>query len=362
VVDDRPTTGGGLPDFWEATIARIVGQVDKNPNIVQVYVLGDQSSAAFTVERLRDIEHWARDAEQMAFKTGMPTDKIRMAATRLSGRITFCNTPEEIVAHLEPILREATTIQPIMERPFNTGDPFLKRDLEVSPIALTISDGCRVDTISQAYPVVVEIVRKTGQCWLTKDQAGIQLRELTDFKVLLARPFENQVPAFYESERQSLQNYFDREFLSETGTFGRVLAKTRQVEPVIQHVCEVVGQAHATTRRGIIIIPHDPGDGADLSPLGLVCVRIVPRISENRVCFDFSFVWRTVEVLVGFPYSLYGSVKYSEHLISLIRAILSPPEHQVELGEVSYTAQSLHMFGDEYGQIIARRIVNDATL
>jgi diguanylate cyclase (GGDEF)-like protein len=362
VVDDRPTTGGGLPDFWEATIARIVGQLDRNPNIVQGYVLGDQSSAAFTVQRLRGIEHWARDAEQMAFKTGMPADKIRMAATRLSGRITFCSTPEEIVTHLEPILREASTIQPVVERRLKTGDPFLKRDLEVSSIALTISDGCRVDTISQAYPVVVEIVRKTGQCWLTKDQAGIELRELTDFKVQLARPLEKQIPAFYEGEAQSLQDYFGREFISEKGTFGRVFAKTRQIEPVIRHVCDVVRQTDATTRRGIIIIPHDPGDGADLSPLGLVCVRIVPRISEKKVGFDFSFVWRTVEVLVGFPYSLYGSVKFSEHLTSLLRASLPPPDHQVELGEVSYIAQSLHMFSDEYGKIIARRIVNDASL
>jgi len=33
VVDDRPTTGGGLPAFLEATVARIVGQLDRNPNI-----------------------------------------------------------------------------------------------------------------------------------------------------------------------------------------------------------------------------------------------------------------------------------------------------------------------------------------
>jgi hypothetical protein len=180
--------------------------------------------------------------------------------------------------------------------------------------------------------------------------------------VQLARPLEKQIPAFYEGEAQSLQDYFGREFISEKGTFGRVFAKTRQIEPVIRHVCDVVRQTDATTRRGIIIIPHDPGDGADLSPLGLVCVRIVPRISEKKVGFDFSFVWRTVEVLVGFPYSLYGSVKFSEHLTSLLRASLPPPDHQVELGEVSYIAQSLHMFSDEYGKIIARRIVNDASL
>jgi hypothetical protein len=102
--------------------------------------------------------------------------------------------------------------------------------------------------------------------------------------------------------------------------------------------------------------------GDDVAPLGLVCVRVVPRISATKLRFDFSFVWRTVEVLVGFPYSLYGSVKFSEHLTSLLRKNLPTDGNPIEMGEVSYTAQSLHMFTDEYGQIIARRIVNNASL
>jgi hypothetical protein len=32
VVDDRPTLGGGLPDFWEATIAELISEVTRNPN------------------------------------------------------------------------------------------------------------------------------------------------------------------------------------------------------------------------------------------------------------------------------------------------------------------------------------------
>jgi diguanylate cyclase (GGDEF)-like protein len=362
VVDDRPTRGGGLPDFWEATIARIVGQLDRNPNIDVVYVLGDKSAAALTVQRLQNVQQWTHDSEQMAFKTGMPADKIRSAAQRLIGNVVFCNTPQEIVTDLEPKLRQTAVIQPLtMKRP-STEAGFLNRQLEVSPIALNISDGCRLDTIAQAYPVVVEIVRKSDQCWLTKDQAGIELRELTDFKVRLARPLDDQVPAFYESESQSLKEYFEREFLSDDGTFGKVLKETAQLEPVVHHIANVIRGMRATTRRGILIIPNVPASGDDVAPLGLVCVRVVPRISATKLRFDFSFVWRTVEVLVGFPYSLYGSVKFSEHLTSLLRKNLPTDGNPIEMGEVSYTAQSLHMFTDEYGQIIARRIVNNASL
>lgn len=77
---------------------------------------------------------------------------------------------------------------------------------------------------------------------------------------------------------------------------------------------------------------------------------------------NYSFTWRTVEALVGFPYSIYGSVKYAQYLTDQIRAALPPAESRtVELGYVSYIAHSLHFFLDRYAQNIARRIVEDAS-
>jgi hypothetical protein len=69
-----------------------------------------------------------------------------------------------------------------------------------------------------------------------------------------------------------------------------------------------------------------------------------------------------VEALVGLPYSLYGSVQFSEHLTKQIRERL-PRENlrRVEMGEVSYIAHSLHFFIDQYDQSIAKRIVDDAS-
>jgi hypothetical protein len=93
-----------------------------------------------------------------------------------------------------------------------------------------------------------------------------------------------------------------------------------------------------------------------------VCVRIVPRFQDRRIRFDYSFVWRTVEALVGLPYSMFGSVRFGEYLTERLTQELAEHSYTVEMGQVSYIAQSLHMFTDEYGQIIARRIVNDATM
>jgi hypothetical protein len=82
----------------------------------------------------------------------------------------------------------------------------------------------------------------------------------------------------------------------------------------------------------------------------------------SRRIINYSFTWRTVEALVGFPYSLYGSVQYAQRLTELIKKELIPTnEATVEIGFVSYIAHSLHFFVDQYAQHIARRIVEDAS-
>jgi len=103
--------------------------------------------------------------------------------------------------------------------------------------------------------------------------------------------------------------------------------------------------------------------GQDLSPLGLVSIRIIPAFTGARTVLHFSFTWRTVEAFVGFPYSIYGSVCYAQRLVQLVRARLAPePARVVDAGQVSYIAHSLHFFLDTYGQNIARRIIDEASL
>ena len=97
-------------------------------------------------------------------------------------------------------------------------------------------------------------------------------------------------------------------------------------------------------------------------PLGLVSIQIMPRIVGSKIKIHFSYTWRTVEALVGLPYSLYGSVKYSEYMLEQIAKQLSiNKSNLIEIGDVTYIAGSLHMFLDDYGQGIARRIVNEVS-
>ena len=115
-----------------------------------------------------------------------------------------------------------------------------------------------------------------------------------------------------------------------------------------------------TNRRAILVVPNMIKDGLT-SPLGLVAIRGYPRRYRGRsVRIDFSFIWRTVEALVGFPYSIYGSVKFSEFLVDRLRQSNPEGNRSLAVGKVSYIASSLHISNDDYGMSIARRIVDEA--
>src|SRR5208283_1863905 len=212
-------------------------------------------------------------------------------------------------------------------------------------------------TIAEAYPVVLEIARNALDQAIIMDQAGQQLRELTDFKVFLTQPSVDLVPEFYSGETETLEDYFNREFLSQDGLFGNVLRKTGQVEAVLNHLIKaIMPPDQFATRRAVLVIPHEIREGDDVSPLGLISIRIIPRYNQNRVSLSYSFTWRTVEAFVGFPYSLYGSVRYSQYLTEEIKKRLRETSTYVDMGSVSYVAHSLHIFMDYYGQNIARKI------
>ena len=66
--------------------------------------------------------------------------------------------------------------------------------------------------------------------------------------------------------------------------------------------------------------------------------------------------------MVGFPYSIYGSVRYSQHLTQKIEEMVTAAPRHISMGEVSYIAHSLHLFLDDYGQNIARAIVDAASV
>jgi diguanylate cyclase (GGDEF)-like protein len=366
VVDDRPTRGGELPDFWESVLARVIARVQSNPNIERIYVLGNTEHAKEAVTRLKRLTSWTEDADYLSYKTGSTVSDITAVVERLRDKVLFFEDETQLYEGFATDLKSEAFLSPLQNvtRP-PTERRFLERRLELGEIALNQYDGCRVATIAEAFPIVVEIARTAKEQELIRDQAGQELYELLDFRVHLTTPLHDRVPAFYKRDEHSLRDYLNRAFLDTDSLFGSRISNANQLDSVLQHLAQAIRdpKTRFATRRAILVIPHVVEPGVELTPLGLVSIRIIPRFFKQRTVLHFSFAWRTVEALVGFPYSIYGSVGYAEHLTKLIQERIGPSSARLlEMGELSYIAHSLHIFRDNYGQRIARRIVDDASL
>lgn len=366
VIDDRPVRGGGLPDFWESTISRLISLVKSNPNIEYIYILGDQNFASKTIEKLKNIKNWQNDLEQLSYKTGQTISNINHSIKKLEDKIFFYQQEEELIANIAEIYKSKFIAKYHLKyTPTNLKNKILSRKIIMKSISLRNIDGCIVKSVKEAYPIVLEIARKSEDEAVIFDQAGQELKELIDFKVLLSDPLNDMIPSFYEKDKDSMEQYFQEQFMKPSGLFRNELNENLQYEAVVNHLVKIIDdpEKQFATRRAIFVIPHKIIKVDDISPLGLVSIRIIARFVKRRIILTYSFTWRTVEALVGFPYSLYGSVRFGQEITNDIKSKVSIIEiqKQIEMGEVSYIAHSLHIFMDEYGQNIAKRIVDEAS-
>ena len=100
-------------------------------------------------------------------------------------------------------------------------------------------------------------------------------------------------------------------------------------------------------------------------PLGVVSIWVTPRFRDDKYVLDYCFVWRTVETLVGLPYSLFGSIKYAEYIKKKLDNELGfemSRDSNLKVGTLTYIALSLHMKTDDYNKRIAKSIVDAASI
>ncbi|MEN3283999.1 MAG: hypothetical protein V7607_5139 [Solirubrobacteraceae bacterium] len=363
--DDRPSTGGALPDFWEGSVARVVTRLRDVPDLTTVAIVGEEASAQRTVERLRNVALWRNESEELSRRTGLSETELRSASERLEGRVAVFPTYSAAIESLADAMSATVTLT---SRSAGGADAeqasgFLTLRADLTAFALPSVAGCRVDTAAQAFPVVLQLLKDSSSAAgaMVVDQAGVQMIDVIDFKLQVGKPHTAQIPAFYLSDEAELEAYFQDAFLAEGGLFQRALQP--QLARFLSHLTHAMaGPEQFSTRRAILVVPvpptnHADPEGRELSPLGLVSIRAIPRLMSRRWHMTFSFTWRTVEALVGLPYSLYGSLRYAEHLTAALQERSAGESLPLSLSEVSYVAHSLHMANDVYSRQVARRII-----
>lgn len=364
VIDDRPTRAGGLPDFWELSLSRVIASLAKLPNVERVVVFGEQANAQETISKLKAADQW--DLDYISYKTLIPKITVSQVQGRLLGRVAHFETEEDALESLIDTVCAPRTLHATKAFTENKPATLIRRTLAFPSAYLGPLDGCRVKTAAEAYPLMLEMLRAGGEPEdLIVDQDGIPLRELVDFKVVVdSLDHQEQIPWFFRNERDQLNSYFQRQFIESGGRFTEKLRLNGSEARILDHVAWALTRPYGrpfATRRALLVIPHEPAESPEaLAPLGLVSVRLLPQPCPTGVVVNFSFTWRTVEALVGFPYSLFGSLRYALYLCDELRARC--PQQKIHPGFLSYIAHSLHFFVSDEARRIARGIVNESSL
>lgn len=367
-IDARPFIGGNLPDFWAGALSELIDLIAEKTCIRQVIVYGDINNAKKFHETLTCIEHWGEKKYSLSFlskQTKQPVMSIETCKERLTGHIVFVAEKDKkgLIQALKQMYGRLEKMSPPKDR--QDSHRFLGRALPYEPIRLKIEDGCTVRTMEEAFPTVLEIIRNCESAEVMTDQAGRELKELTNFKLTITRPRSTSIPEYYLEQADALDSYYQSVLGDRDAFFQKELEKGNQYQAVLQHVVDLIDSTKLkyASRRALLVVPHQVTDQQDISPYGLVSVYISPREASDGIVLNFSFTWRTVEAVVGLPYSLYGSVKYAERLLDEVKDRLggaqTPP---LKMGHVSYMAYSLHMFLDSPYAEIVRGIINDATI
>ena len=369
-VDTRPTTGGGLPDFWAAILCELITIMKDNPIVSDILIFGKVQYTRNIIELLDSITEWEVNEKYnfkyISQKTFKSIEDIRKFKDKFQKRIFKCNDDTELFNRIYQIYNseieeeiDDNVTKSISKR------RILERNLSYGEIVLDICDGCRVKTIADAYPIVLEILRhqKKHIQYNIKDQAGRELLELTDFKIILSNPNSDDLPDYYTYDKQILQEYYNKILGEKNSLFRKKIMEKKQLESLIKHVVQAIkGKNKYATRRAVLVVPNVVEDEENYSPLGLISIWLAPRFVKDGVVVDFSYNWRTVEAVVGLPLSMYASVKFAEEIINLIKEKVISCDHSINMGSVSYIAHSLHMFLDVESMDIVRGIINDASI
>lgn len=364
-VDDRPRTGGGLPDFWQVALAQVV-TAQGIDEIIEVLVWGVSPEDTETYKHLKGVKKWSID--EVSLLTGLPTVVVSKLEKNLSDKVKIVRKPEDLLQKIFDAYQKFSGRENEMYEGSNLSSGAVLRRAMAKADPLGQSEGIVCPTAALAYPIVIDTLRKSDCVRQASDDANQDQRELIAFKIKLTDPLVSKIPTYLSNQEHELDSYAKKVLLDRDGFFRAKLENSgrEQINGFIALLSSYVKSTNnISTRRACLIVPNEFSDNGELRPLGLISVWATPRNSENgEKLIDFVYVWRTVEAFIGLPYSLYGSIELARQLVELVNERVSEAggnSKSSKLGELTYIALSLHLGGDKFHMRVAKQIVDSAS-
>lgn len=350
---------------WSGAVIPAVQAVLANPNARVVMILGDEATARRTITMLTQLVDLSDDDWRVTRRLGLTPPVLREFLGRgITVRVVspageaFLDLVQQLLLGSGPEVGAAGEPRAVAAEAEQRARFSI---LAPRDTALSDLDGMRVTTLADAYPRVIHLLR-SASLNRHSDFMRREFVELTAFKVAISHPTVDPIPDYWSDDADELRAYHNQQFRSPTGLFGSRLQTWGDGESQITKAVAATVDALTSgvaSRRILFAVPRPSDDWR--SPVGLISASVLPRIHGDQRRLDFLWMWRTVEALVGFPFSAYGSIHESTFLLDKVNAALrARGEREAICGELIYFAASLHFFHGSGDAEIARTVVRDA--
>ena len=361
VVDDRPSSGGGLPDFWQAAVALVCQVAASKSGNCCVIGWGPDAAKSETIRRLRHQQ--LVDIDEITMLSSVKSARVQEIVEHIGKTVIVVDDFDQLVSSIYESGGIVWEGHELLDLPADAEIGLFKRQ-GIDHQTLGAVDGIRCRTAAQAYPTVIDVLRRDADR-VSADEAHQELRELTSFKIVLESPLTSRLPSYLMAQKDDMDRYVKTVLLDEGGRLGSKFRMFGQFDAFRKELasCYTGQNKNKSTRRALLVVPHEAKDGA-CAPEGLVSVWASPRIGtgpEGAGIVDWVFNWRTVEAFIGLPYSMYGSIELASCLMDNLIADCGEIPGGLRIGTLTYVALSLHMRVDGVHPRISKLIVDSSS-
>lgn len=390
-LENRHQMTAKLPEPWQSNLRKLLEVCVDNPNIRHLVVFGKSADCDHTIGYLRDWKKPPHHTEQLPteyfppdlverFHRQITPDTFEVIEGDIVGDITLLWKLKKIIeaSYLgencnqnQPRICETSCFSESVwssESAVDTAD--------VAPLLPDLSAIRAVgQTVRDVYPRVVESVRYFGEKKRAMDAIGRTYRELLSFRIEVNDPTIEQVPLGFD--KNELDRNFRAQWLGDgwngnpnTAPFYERMHYTfkdkdgKEIDQVNRVKKEIKAciQKPKVSRSILINIHHAGMDSR--TPLGLNTIHFTLDPSDSTDTLGewrlhASYIWRTVDVLGGFPFNLHAAASFLCHLVEECNQMLSQDSgggRVLKPGKLIIIALNLHLY-EGLDRRIARQVV-----
>lgn len=316
-------------------IARLVKNVNRNPNLRFLAIVGDDVAGFLPGQALLALqEHGVDDDKHIIGAKGYDPELHSLSEQDIA---TFRNKFEIFDYRNEPeqeVREKLENIQPLQNPlPLKPVIQEIESETQLSPQQKQLKTETIIgETIATVWPKTLRKVRLYGtRQKVTIGEKAIPTREILGLAVQVDKPLKDRIPDGYHRTKEELDTYVEQSFLNPNPreghyTYGSRMHNHGNLAGTIHYLKE-----YEDTRRAVVATWDPKQDVGNHSP---PCLTLVQFFKRNGKLHSLSY-WRSHDMYGAAPDNWYGLSALMKHVAAKL---------DCQVGKLMTISASAHIY------------------